>query len=47
MVTLEIASDDDQLYESIYELEFSTFPEEETDWRNTTRIKVFFSEPPC
>ena len=40
-------SDDESLYNNIFEIEIRTTREEEPDWYNTTAVKVSFRKPPC
>ena len=40
-------SDDESLYNNIFEIEIRTTREEEPDWYNTTLVKVSYRKPPC
>ena len=40
-------SEDESLYDNIFELEIRTTTEEEPDWYNTTLVKVSYRKPPC
>ena len=44
---LEIYSDDEDMYDAVFEIEFITTVEEETTWFNRTRSKITMQKPPC